>query len=197
MKSSSRCRLLYGNAHASIADRDRDLHLACRSGFEAFLLPGHHEDFRLRCELELEGSGKCGLVIRIDDDGNGYYLSLDLINGVAQMRAWGVNPTPEFEHAFRYDPLQEAYFRGSAKGPWNIEVIAHGMYVEVSIDGRVVLSLVDDGFPEGAVGFYVELAAVGVGDIVMETLSRPVTEHAPEMVYTTTHASSVAEMGPG
>lgn len=194
VESSNRCRLLYGNAHASIVDRDKGLHLACRSGFEAFLLPGHHEDFRLRCELELEGSGKCGLVIRVDEEGDGYYLSLDLINGIAQMRAWGANPTPEFEHAFRYDPLQEAHFRGSEKGPWKIEAVAHGMYVEVSIDGYVVLSLVDDSYLGGAVGFYVESAAVGVGDIVVETLRRPVSEHTSEMVYTTTHTDATLDI---
>ena len=150
---SHQCKFLYGNKHATAIDRSDGLHLACKSGYEAFLLPGHHQDFRLRTTLMLEGSGKAGLVLRTSDEGDGYYLSLDLVNGIAQMRAWGANPTPEFEHAFRYAPLQEAHFRGSDQGPWQIEVVAHGMYVEFSIDGYVVLSLVDDSFRMAASGF--------------------------------------------
>lgn len=186
-------RRLYNNPHATAADRDGDLHFKCNSGFEAFLLPGDHGDFRLRCKLKLEGVGKCGFVIRTNDDGDGYYLSLDLINGTAQMRAWGANPTPEFEHAFRYEPLQEASFRGNPQGPWNIEVLAHGAYIEVSIDGYVVLSLVDESYLSGGVGFYAESAAVGVQDIVIQTLSMPVTELGSELIYEATHTRLVEE----
>jgi beta-fructofuranosidase len=185
--AAGQCRMLYGNPHAGIEDHDGAMFMKCRSGYEAFLLPGRHEEFRLRADMTLEGSGKGGLVLRINEEGDGYYLSLDLINGIAQMRAWGANATPEFEHAFRYQPLQEAHFRGSKHGPWKIEVVAHGMYLEVSIDGFVVLSLVDDTFADGAVGFYAESATLGVRNVVLERLTRPVIEHASEMVYTATH----------
>ena len=182
------CRLLCGNPMARAETRGDTLLISSRSGFEAFLLPGQHEEFRLRAEIVLDGVGKTGLVLRVTEEGDGYYLSLDLVNGIAQMRAWGANPSPEFEHAFHYKPLQEAYFRGSDHGPWRIEVVAHGTYLEVSIDSYVVLSLVDDSFISGAVGFYVESAALGLKGATIETLDRPVTEHAAEMVYTATHA---------
>jgi beta-fructofuranosidase len=189
-------RYLYGNTHATAVDRDNELHLACRSGYEAFLLPGHHGDFRLRCNLKLEGSGKCGLVVRVNSEGDGYYLSLDLINGIAQIRAWGANPTPEFEHAFRYVSLQEGHFRGSEANDWDVEIVAHGMYLEMSIGGFIVLSLVDESFLEGAVGFYTESAAVALTNIVIETLSRPVVEHSSEMVYTATNAGPLLDPEP-
>ncbi|UES56988.1 glycosyl hydrolase [Roseibium aggregatum] len=185
--ASYQCKALYSNTHASAIDRPDGLHLSCKSGYEAFMLPGKHEDFRLKAQLMLEGLGKTGLVLRMNDEGDGYYLSLDLVNGIAQMRAWGANPTPEFEHAFRYEPLQEAHFRGSDHGPWQIEVVAHGLYFEFSIDGYVVLSLVDDSFIEGGIGFYTESAAVCLKDLVVETLSRPVTEHTVEPAYSVTH----------
>ena len=191
--AASQCRYLYGNGHATAVDREDGLHLACRSGYEAFLLPGHHEDFRLRCELKLEGSGKCGLVLRVNGDGDGYYLSLDMINGIAQIRAWGANPTPEFEHAFRYLTLQDGHFSASGDKPLQVEVVAHGMYLELSVNGFIVLSLVDESFEEGSVGFYAESAAVAVKDIVVETLSRAIIEHAAEMVYTATNAGPVTD----
>jgi len=192
--ASYQVKFLYENPHATAVDRPDGLHLACKSGYEAFILPGRHEDFRLRSMLMLEGLGKMGLVLRMSDEGDGYYLSLDLVNGIAQIRAWGANPTPEFEHAFRYEPLQEAHFRGSDHGPWQIEVVAHGMYLEFSIDGYVVLSLVDDSFAEGGIGFYTESAAVCLKDLHVETLSRPVTEDAVEAVYTATRRSPDAEV---
>ncbi|QFT33138.1 hypothetical protein FIV00_21780 [Labrenzia sp. THAF82] len=185
--ASYQCKILYENKYATAVDRPDGLHLACTSGYEAYLLPGHHQDFRLSTQLMLEGSGKTGLVLRMNEEGDGYYLSLDLVNGIAQMRAWSANPTPEFEHAFRYEPLQEAHFRGSDQGPWQIEVVAHGMYIEFSIDGYVVLSLVDDSFHEGGIGFYVESAAVCLKDLAIETLRRPVSEDTAERVYTTTY----------
>lgn len=188
LASTAECRMLCGNPTARAETRDDSLSLGTRSGFEAFLLPGQHDEFRLRAEMTLEGPGKTGLILRASEEGDGYYLSLDCMNGIAQMRAWGANPTPEFEHAFRYKSLQEARFRSSAHGPWQIEVVAHGTYLELSIDGYVVLSLVDDSFICGAVGFYVESATLGLCGVTLETLSRPVSEHAAEMVYTATQA---------
>lgn len=188
-------RTLCGNPHARVETRDGTLFVDCRSGFEAFLLPGHHEEFRLRAEVVLDGSGKTGMVLRVTEEGDGYYLSLDLVNGIAQIRAWGANPSPEFEHAFRYEPLQEAQFRGAPHGPWHIEVVAHGTYLEVSIDSYIVLSLVDESFIGGAVGFYVESASLGLKAVTVETLSRPIVEHATEMVYTATHAPELLTGG--
>lgn len=188
--SASECRYLYGNTHATIKDREDTLQFACRSGYEAFLLPGDHTDFRLRCVVQLEGSGKCGLVLRVNADGDGYYLSLDLVKGLAQIRAWGANPTPIFEHSFRYEQLQDTHFQEEQRESWSLEVVAHGMYLEVSIGGYVVLSLVDETYSEGGVGFYTESASLGVSELVIESLSRPVIEHASEMVYTATRPDS-------
>ncbi len=189
------CQALFGNPFARIEGRHGRLFLGCRSGVEVFRLPGQHEDFRLRAEVVLEGAGKTGLVLRCSEEGDGYFLALDLVNGVAQMRAWGANPAPEFEHAFRFEPLQEAMFRGSDRGPWRIEVVAHGTYLEVSIDSYVVLSLVDEAYLGGLIGFYVESAALGLNEVTVEPLSRPVVEHAAEMVYTATHVPELITGG--
>ncbi len=181
------CHRLYGNPHATLENGGGGtIRVSCGSGYEAFMLPGWHADFRLRTEMRLHGEGKAGLVLRSNDEGDGYYLSLDLITGIAQLRIWGANPHPEFEHAFRFEPIQEARFRGSHDGPWQIEAVAHGMYLEVSIDGFIVLSLVDEAYSEGRLGFYTESASLKLNDVTIETLERPVVEHAPEAVYTTT-----------
>lgn len=193
--SAAECRPLTGNPTARIAHGAEGLLISTQSGFEAFILPGQHEDFRLRAELSLEGPGKTGFLFRSSPEGDGYLLLLDLVKGFARMRAWGANPSPEFEHAFRYVELQEAPFRGADQGPWPIEVVAHGAYLEVSVAGVVVLSLVDDSFVGGAMGFTVESATLGLKDITIETLRRPVSEQAAEMVYTATQGPELRAAG--
>ena len=188
-------RTLFVNKHAQIENRDDGVRVSCTSGYEAFLLPGTYENFRLRGKIALEGSGKCGLVLRIDDEGNGHYLSLDLYQGLAQMRSWGAGPNPQFEHAFRYEGLQEAAFFGHGDSHvWDIEVVAHGMYLEFSLDGFVVLSLVDERCDGGGVGFYVESATVSVQDLTMEVLSPAVSEDAPLSVNSGTSCFDLPDM---
>ena len=188
--------MLFDNPHARVEELDDGMHILCPSGYEAFLLPGARRDFRLRARIELAGLGKCGMVIRVSEAGDGYYLSLDLVKGIAQIRHWGANPTPEFEHAFSYQTLQTGYFLSNImQGGWEIEFVTHGMYLELSINGQVTLSLVDDGFHEGHVGFYTESANLKLGDVVMESLSRPTRDQ--DSVYTATRPVDAEIVGPG
>lgn len=170
-------RRVFGNKHASIEEGAAGSGLACRSGYETFVL-GRKEfgAFRLRCKLGIEGSGKCGLVLRMDDQANGYYLSLDLFKGVAQIRAWGRSERAEGEEAFQYRQLQAGYFVPRADHLANLEVIAYGQYLECSLDGEVLLTLVDDTFPTGVIGFYAESALLRVEDLTVEPLEAPESE---------------------
>lgn len=175
---------LFGNVNATISDGE-SVHVSCRSGFEAFLLPGQHEDLRLRARVQLEGLGKCGLVLRVSEEGDGYFLSLDLVKGFAQLRRWGANPRPEFEFAFQYETLQTGNFLiPQPQMPWDVEVVTHGAYIEFSINGQVTLCVVDDAYVSGRVGFYTESAQLRLENITVERLRRPVAEE--EAVYTTT-----------
>ncbi|MEM1027408.1 MAG: glycosyl hydrolase [Planctomycetota bacterium] len=173
---------------------DQQVHLGCPSGYEAFMLPGEYESFRLRSTIALEGSGKCGMVLRVNEQGDGYYLSLDLLKGVAQLRAWGVSNVAETEFAFDYQQLQAGYFVSRDDGPWAIEVLAHGMYLEVSINGYVILSLVDDAFCEGRVGFYTESASIGLRSITVERLHPPQQEEPSGPIYTSAATQPLPDM---
>ncbi len=167
---------LLANPHAQVSSGTPagEGSLSCKSGYEAFLLPGIHEDFRLRATISLEGQGKCGMVLRCDTQADGYFLSLDLIKGVAQIRAWGENRTHHaFDHAFKYTQLQAGYFISDMKGPWEIEVVAYGVYLEVSIGGYVLLTLADDTFEKGRIGFYAESATLHLQQVQLETLAAP------------------------
>ncbi len=155
----------------------------CDSGFETFVVPGVHRDFRLRGELHMDGSGKIGLVLRLDDDGDGYYLSLDLHKGIAQLRAWAAHPGGDVEDAFDYVPLQSNFYVAHGD-PHPFTLVAYGSYLEFSLDGAVLLTLADERFAEGRVGFYTESARLRLHDLTLETLERPhdeaYTTHDPE-----------------
>lgn len=151
----------------------------CDSGFETFVLPGVHRDVRLRGELHLDGSGKMGLVLRLSEDGDGYYLSLDLLKGIAQLRAWAARPGGDMERAFDYVPLQSNYYVAHGD-PHPFCLLAYGSYLEFSLDGAVLLTLSDERFDEGRLGFYTESARLRIHDLTLETLDRP-----PDRPYTT------------
>ncbi|MEO8821785.1 MAG: glycosyl hydrolase family 32, partial [Ginsengibacter sp.] len=59
------------------------------SGYELFVFTKPSSGFIWEGQLTVEGMGKLGLVSDIDENGNGYFISFDVENGLLQMRAWG------------------------------------------------------------------------------------------------------------
>jgi beta-fructofuranosidase len=148
------------------------------SGFEAFLLQGSYRDFKLTGVLHVESHGKCGFVLRLDEDGDGYYLSLDLTKGLMQMRAWSHKEGGGIEEAFHYRQLQ-AVFHGATAPPYRFSLLAYEQYLEFSLNGYVVLTLADDHFEEGRVGMYVESATIRVDELQLEVYESPSADGYP------------------
>jgi beta-fructofuranosidase len=154
---------------------DQDyLELACESGFQAFVFDGELENFRMQAKLELQGLGKCGLVFRIDSETrDGYYLSLDLHKGVAQLRAWGTNSQATGDQMMQFRSLQAGFWHSDTRGQAEVKLIAFGSYIELSVDGRVVLSLADQHFHRGHVGVYLETAILWLNGVELVRLASP------------------------
>ena len=140
----------------------------CDSGFEAFLFKGEFQNFILSGTLSMEDRGKCGLVFRLNDEGDGYYLSLELFKGVAQLRAWRSNPGGDIEAAFHYQQLQAA-FQVASPDPHPFTLIAYDQYIEFSLNGHILLTLADNQFEKGRLGFYVESAEIRVENLKLKT----------------------------
>ncbi len=135
------------------------LRLVSRGRFQAFVFEPSLECFQFRARLKLITEGKCGLMFRIDPQTHdGYYLSLDLLKGVAQLRAWGTDKSRVGEHMMKFASLQEGYWRVETPGEAEVKLLAFGSYLELSVDGRVLLSLADQTFSIGRLGVYVESA---------------------------------------
>jgi beta-fructofuranosidase len=161
-------------AETSLEWKDDTLRLVNEAGLQSFVFPGDMDSFRFRAQFKLEGLGKCGLVARINrETRDGYYLSLDLLKGIAQFRAWGTNCQATGEDVMNFRTVQPAYWHVHKPGEARFELLMFGSYVEFSIDGRVVLSLVDEVYERGAVGFYLESARACVQDVSLERLTPP------------------------
>ncbi len=145
------------------------------SGFQAFLFDDDVECFRFSGVFDMGMPGKCGLVFRVHrETHDGYYLSLDLSKGVAQLRCWGTGPDGSGESMMRFETLQAGYWKNVNPQAVEIVLIVHGSYVELSVDRRVILSLADQTFARGAMGIYVESSRVEVRNPVLECLQTPV-----------------------
>lgn len=142
--------------------------------FQMFVCEEKLESFRLQARLDLDGRGKCGLVFRIDPESHdGYYLSLDLLKGVAQLRAWGTDHEKTGEHMMSFETLQSNFWFAKQTGAADVCLIAFGSYLEFSINGKIVLSLADRRFTRGHVGVYLETARLDVEDLEIFRMKNP------------------------
>lgn len=72
---------------------DGSIRLRCERGLQIHLIPESFWCFRLRVKATMLSEGKFGIVFRLNrETHDGYYLSLDLFKGVAQLRSWGSGP---------------------------------------------------------------------------------------------------------
>lgn len=153
---------------------DASFRFRCECGFQIFALPETFGSFRLRAKVTMLSEGKCGIAFRVNrETHDGYYLSLDLFKGVAQLRAWGSGPDGSGEDMMQFRSLQANYWETPRRGEAEIQLLAYGSYLELSVGGRVMLSLADQTFASGTTGFCVESATVKVENLTVEHFTPP------------------------
>lgn len=156
-----------------------DLKFVSPGRFQAFVFKESLESFQFQGHLKLMGEGKCGMIFRIDPlTHDGYYLSLDLKKGVAQLRAWGTDTEHVGEEMMQFCSLQEGYWIPDSTSEVELKLIAFGSYLECSINGRVLLSLADQTYCKGALGIYVESAELILKDPQVHRLQSPTQSDA-------------------
>ncbi len=153
---------------------DLTLTVVSEAGFQGFVFDQQVDCFQLLCRIQTSGVGKCGILSRIDPESHdGYYLSLDLLKGVAQYRSWKTRSDRSGEDMLQFDQLQDGYWRAGGSSRIDVQWLAFGSYHELSVNGKVVLSLVDATFGGGLLGFYVETAELRIDDLVVHRLQSP------------------------
>ncbi|MBI9102452.1 MAG: hypothetical protein JEY99_08565 [Spirochaetales bacterium] len=165
------------NKSASIMPQNKTVFLESKSGYEIFKFKPSVTDFRLSFKIAVKGLGKTGVMFRADSEASGQYISLDLINGLAQGRIWGERANASIENAFIYETIQRNKIEKSNEPFRLIEVIAFGGYIELSVDKKIVLRYVNTDYMEnGILGIYVESAKIELKDFKLEELDGPEEE---------------------
>lgn len=170
-------KLMYGNTSAQFDNMRGKWWMASRSGYELFTFEKLSESYIWEGTLKIEGMGKCGLVLAQDDEGSGYYLSLDFKSGYVQIRVWGYNPEDP-QNNFVFKNLQTNQFVVNRSLELRFKLIRYGNYLELSIDDIVKLTLIDYKYKESRIGFYTASSIITLKKSKYSVLEEPVVEYA-------------------
>lgn len=154
--------------------------LSSKSGYQIYTFKKPSDNYIWEGKLMMEGMGKGGFIINGDEEGNGYYLSLDFVNGYVKIRKWGFNYS-DMANDFIFEKLQSNLFKPNQEPIVHFRLISYGHYLEFSIDGKVKLTLVDDFFDGPTIGFYVASATLALEDSSIKTLMDPKSSYVTEI----------------
>ncbi|HVZ98673.1 MAG TPA: hypothetical protein VG847_17445 [Chitinophagaceae bacterium] len=170
-------KLLLKNETAFLMIENNKWTCGTRSGYEIFCFETPSSGFIWEGLLTVEGMGKLGLVTDMDDDANGYFISMDVSNGLLQIRAWGFN-AENVRHNFIFQDIQEGIF--PAKRSLHFRLIRYGRYIELSIDGVVKLTLMDYKYSGNNIGLYSASSVISLQESVLRLLPQPEEEYASQ-----------------
>ena len=153
--------------------------LGSRSGYEIFCFQKPSVSFIWQGLLTVEGMGKLGLVTDIDQDGNGYFISFDVSNGLINIRSWGFNPLNSRQN-FIFNNIQSGIFSVNEKKSFHFSLIRYAHYIELSIDGIVKLSLMDYTYSGNSIGVYSASSVISLQEVTLKALPDPKGEYASQ-----------------
>jgi len=177
-KRGTRCvapeafRAHLANPKASCEAGSQGVTFSSANGYEIFTIPEDDGAFLWCGRLRVHRQGQCGLVLGLDEHLGGYFISLDSVRGVVQIRAWGSKPERVFRN-YIYEDLQLGTFPPSQDGGCAFSLIRWGSYLELSIDGVVRLTLVDAQFNGRNLGIFVESAEIELSSTTLFALEPP------------------------
>jgi beta-fructofuranosidase len=170
---------LLGNRRATMTIEPNRWTFSSASEYELFAFRKPAQSLIWEGTLTLEGLGKCGLLMDCDEEGNGYYFPFDFVSGLVRVRRWGFNPN-DTRNNFVYDNLQSAQFKPSPTNTLRFRLVWYGNYIELSIDGIVVLTLIDYRFQGELMGIYSASSLIVLRDSHIEVLQQPVDEYGSQ-----------------
>jgi len=150
-----------------------------KSGYEIFCFQKPSAGFIWEGLLTVEGMGKLGLVSDMDSDGNGYFISFNVANGEAQIRAWGFNPLNTRQN-FIFNEIQPGFFKINKRNSFRFKLIRYGHYIELSIDDKVILTLMDYTYTGGNIGLYSASSVLSLQNSFIKILPDPEGEYASQ-----------------
>lgn len=153
--------------------------VSARSGYEIFQFQKPASSFIWEGTITVEGMGKFGLVTDLDETGNGYFISFDITNGLVQIRAWGFNEADNKQN-FIFKNIQSNILKLSAVDSFSFQLIRHGNYIELSVDGIIKLTLIDYTYSGNGIGLYTASAVISLSHSFLRLLPSPKNEYASQ-----------------
>lgn len=173
-------KMLLNNPSAQLENLGSKWRVSTRSGYEIFAFESPTESFIWEGVIEMEGLGKAGIVMNADDEGNGYFISLDFVSGYVEIRNWGFNAA-DTKNNFIFKNLQANQFKTKKdKHSLIFKLIRYGSYIEFSIDGEIKLTLVDFANNGKNLGLYSCSSIMTLENTVFKKLKNPTEEYASE-----------------
>lgn len=157
------------NPTADSEIKDERWTLSSESGYEIFSFQKPAENILWTGQITLEDLGKCGFVLNENGAGDAYYISIDFVNGYMKIRTWGFNESNMSED-FVFKKLQSNLFKVNENRSHSFQLIYYGNYIELSIDGAVKLTLVDESIKYNNIGFYVVSAKIALENSTIAVL---------------------------
>ena len=170
---------LFQNPAASCDTQPDKWTCGCRGGYELFCFQKPSAGFIWEGLLTVEGMGKLGLVTDVDADGNGYFISFNVVNGQVRIRAWGFNPLNTRQN-FIFNEIQSGYFAVNGSNSFRFRLIRYGHYIELSIDSMVILTLMDYTYTGNSIGFYSASSVLSLQESILKVLPDPEEEYASQ-----------------
>jgi beta-fructofuranosidase len=171
--------LLFQNSSAKFSIQNNQWHCRTETGYEIFYFNKPAANFIWKGRISNNSLGKFGLVAHMDKEGNGYFISFDLIEGLIQLRSWGYNPSDNKEN-FIFNNIQTNVCIVPETGSVAFELICYGNYIELSVNEEVKITLMDYAWSGPGMGLYTASSAIVLEDAVIKTLPDVENEYASQ-----------------
>lgn len=169
---------LFNNPTSKFENKDNKWWVSSRSGYELFTFVKPSESYIWEGMIKMEGLGKGGFVLNMDDQGNGYFISIDFVSGYIEIRNWGFNPN-DVKNNFIFNNLQANQFKPRKEDySLHFKLIHYGSYIEFSIDGEIKLTLIDYTNNGVNMGLYTCSSIISIENSTFKTLDNPAKEYA-------------------
>jgi beta-fructofuranosidase len=170
---------LLGNPTATSSNEKGKWTIGSRSGYEIFCFKRPSGSFIWEGTITVDGLGKLGLVSDIDKEGNGYFISFNVVSGLVKIRAWGFNELNTRQN-FIFNDIQSNFFSVPKEKSFRFRLIRYGNYIELSIDGIVKLTLMDYRYTGSRIGLYSASSIISLQDSFICLLPDPENEYASQ-----------------
>ena len=161
---------LFNNPTSKFENIDNKWWVSSRSGYELFTFEKLSDNYIWEGIIKMEGLGKGGFVINTDDEGNGYFISIDFVSAFVEIRNWSFDPTNS-KNNFIFNTLQVNQFRPKKDDyTLHFKLIHYGNYIEFSIDGEVKLTLIDFANTGKNMGLYTCSSELTLENSTLKTL---------------------------